>query len=91
MTQLQDWAEQYRSELEKQSSARASQLESLLFVGDYEAIREWLEQWQQEDEAPDSLRYQYRKVRSELRTERYRQRTHQLYGSIVDKITGKGT
>jgi exonuclease III len=68
MTQLQeDWAEQYRSELEKQSSARAAQIESLLFAGDYEAIREWLDQWEQEDKDPDSLRQQYRKVRSQLR------------------------
>ena len=91
MTQLLQWAEQYRSELEKQSSARAAQIESLLTTGDYEAIREWLDQWEQEDKAPDSLHYQYRSARLELRQERYRQRTQQLYGSILDKITGKGT
>ena len=91
MTQLLQWAEQYRSELEKQSSARAAQIESLLTTGDYEAIREWLDQWEQEDKAPDSLRYQYRKARRELRKERYRQRQQQLYVSILDKITGKGT
>ncbi len=51
MTQLSDWASQYRSDLEKQSSARAAQVESLLTVGDYEAIREWLDQWEQEDKA----------------------------------------
>ncbi|HEY9730037.1 MAG TPA: hypothetical protein V6D50_26625 [Chroococcales cyanobacterium] len=91
MTQRQDWAEQYRSELEKQSSARAAQIESLLTAGDYEAIREWLDQWEQEDKDPNSLCYQYRKARRELRQERYRQRQQQLYGSILDTITGKGT
>ena len=91
MTQLQEWAEQYRSELEKQSSARAAQIESLLTAGDYEAIREWLDQWEQEDKAPDSLRYQYRSARLELRQERYRQRQQQLYGEVIDRITGQGT
>ena len=91
MTQHQEWAEQYRSELEKQSSARASQLESLLFAGDYEAIREWIDEWEQEDKKPDSIRQQYRSVRSELLKERYRQHQHQLYGSMLDRITGKGT
>jgi exonuclease III len=92
MTQLQEeWAEQYRRELEKQSSARASQVESLLFAGDYDAIREWIDQWQQEDETPDSLRSRYRKVRSQLRKERHRQHQRQLYGSVIDRITGKST
>ena len=91
MTQLQDWAEQYRSELEKQSSARAAQIESLLTAGDYEAIREWLDQWEQEDKDPDSLRQQYRSVRSQLRKERHRQHQRQLYGSTIVRITGKGT
>lgn len=91
MTQLQEWAEQYRSELEKESSARASQVESLLFAGDFDAIREWIDQWEQEDKNPDSLRQQYRSVRSELREERHRQHQRQLYGSVIDRITGKGT
>ncbi len=91
MTQLQEWADQYQSELEKQSSARASQLESLLFAGDYEAIRELIDEWEEEDKKPDSLRLRYRSVRSELRKERHRQHQHQLYGSVIDKITGKGT
>ena len=91
MTQLLQWADQYRSELEKQSSARASQVESLLIAGDYEAIREWLDEWEAEDKNPDSPRQQYRKVRSELRKERYRQRTQQLYGEVIDRITGKAS
>jgi exonuclease III len=91
MTQLQEWAEQYRSELEKESSARASQLESLLFAGDFDAIREWIDQWQQEDETPDSLRQQYRSVRSELRKERHRQHQRQLYGSVINRITGRAS
>jgi hypothetical protein len=91
MTQLQEWADQYRAEIEKESSARAAQVESLLIAGDYEAVREWLDQWESEDKAPGSLRSRYRETRSELRKERYRQRQHQLYGSVIDRITGKGT
>lgn len=91
MIQLQEWADQYRAELEKQSSARASQIESLLTAGDYEAIREWLCEWEAEDKAPDSLQQRYREARSELRKERCRQRQHQLYGSVINKITGKNT
>jgi ribosomal 50S subunit-associated protein YjgA (DUF615 family) len=91
MTQLSDQADQLRAELEKQSSARAAQVESLLTAGDYEAIREWLDQWESEDKAPGSLRQRYRDARSELRKERYRQRQQQLYGSVIEKITGKAT
>ena len=91
MTQLSEWADQYRAELEKQSSARASQVEALLIAGDYEAIREWLNQWESEDKAPDSLPMRYRAARRELRKERYRQRQQQLYGSMIDKITGKAS
>ena len=91
MTQLSDWADQYRAELEKQSSARACEIESLLNAGDYEAIREWVEQWESEDKQPGSLRFRYREARQELRLERYRQRQHQLYGSVLDRITGKAS
>jgi hypothetical protein len=89
MTTLTDWADQYRSEIEKQSSARAAQIESLLIAGDYDAIRDWLRQWEEEDKDPDSLRQRYRSARSELRKERYRQRQQQLYGSVLTKITGR--
>lgn len=88
--ELSDWVEQYRSELEKECSARAAQIESLLIAGDYEAIREWLTQWEEEDKVSGSLRSRYREARSELRQGRYRQRQRQLYGSVIDKITGKG-
>ncbi len=91
MQELSDWADQYRGELEKECSARAAQVESLLIAGDYEAICEWLNQWQQEDKDPDSIRQRYRETRLELRQERYRQRQRQLYGSVLDKITGRGT
>jgi hypothetical protein len=91
MTELSDWTDQLRAELEKQSSARAAQVESLLTAGDYQAIAEWLQQWQAEDKAPDSLFKRYRDARSELRKERYRQRQQQLYGSVIDKITGKAS
>jgi hypothetical protein len=91
MTQLQEWACQYQAELEKQSSARAAQVESLLTAGDYEAIAEWLQQWQAEDKDSESIYQRYRNARSELRKERYRQRQQQLYGSVIDRITGKST
>lgn len=67
MTQLQDWASQFCAELEKQSSARAAQVESLLFCGDYQAIREWLAQWEAEDAEPESLRVKYRQTIEKLR------------------------
>jgi hypothetical protein len=87
MTLLSDWADQYQSEIEKQASARAAQIESLLIAGDYEATRDWLRQWEEEDKEPDSLRQRYRSARLELRKERYRQRQRQLYGSVLDRIT----
>ncbi len=91
MTQLSDQADQLRAELEKQSSARAAQVESLLTAGNYEAIAEWLSQWQAEDKAPDSLFKRYREARQNLLKERQRQRQQQLYGSVIDRITGKAT
>jgi hypothetical protein len=89
MTLLSDWADQYRSEIEKQASARAAQIESLLTNGDYEAIHDWLRQWEEEDKDPNSLRQRYRSARLQLRKERYRQRQQQLYGSVIDKITSQ--
>ncbi len=90
MTELSDWVDQYRAEIEKQSSARAVQVESLLTAGDYEAICEWLSQWQSEDSSKNSLLNRYREARSQFREERQRQRQKQLYGSVIDKITGRG-
>jgi hypothetical protein len=91
VTQLSERASQYGGEHELQSSARAAQVESLLTAGDYEAIREWLGEWETEDKAPDSLYLRYRSARQELREERYRQRQQRLYGSMLDKITGKAS
>lgn len=91
MTQLSDWASQLKNELEKQTGARAAQVESLLFSGDFDAIREWLEQWESEDKVSDSLRQRYCVARRKLRQERYRQRQQQLYGQVIDKITGKAS
>lgn len=91
LTELSDWADQYRAELEKQSSARAAQVESLLMAGDYPAIAEWLQQWQAEDKDPESIYQRYRNARSSLRKERYRQRSQQLYGSVIDRITDKAS
>jgi hypothetical protein len=89
--ELSDWADQYRGELEKQSSARAAQIESLLTAGDYEAIREWIDQWLAEDSSRSSLLNRYREVRSQFREARQRQRQRQLYGSVIDRITGKAS
>jgi chromosome segregation and condensation protein ScpB len=91
VSQLSEWTSQYRGELEKQSSSRAAQVESLLTAGDYEAIREWLGEWEAEDKAPNSLYQRYRSARLELQQERYRQRQQRLYGSMLDKITGKAS
>ncbi|HEY9672035.1 MAG TPA: hypothetical protein V6D11_11355 [Waterburya sp.] len=91
MTQQKDWASQLKNELEKQTSARAAQVESLLFSGDFDAIRTWLDQWESDDKAPDSLRQRYRSVRSQWRKERYRQRQQQLYGSLIDRMKGKAS
>jgi hypothetical protein len=91
MTQLSEWADQYRAEIEKECSARAAQIESLLIAGDFDAIREWLDQWEAEDKAPDSLRSRYREARSELSKERYRQHQQRLYGSVLNKIAGKAS
>ncbi len=91
LTELSDWVDQYLAELEKQSDARAAQIESLLTAGDYEAIREWLSEWESEDKEPGSLRSRYREASLELRQERYRQRQHQLYGSVINRITGKAS
>ncbi|HEY9634868.1 MAG TPA: hypothetical protein V6D14_15805 [Coleofasciculaceae cyanobacterium] len=90
LTELSDWVDQYRAELEKQSSARAAQVESLLTAGDYEAIREWVSQWQGEDSSRNSLLNRYREARSQFREERYRQRQQQLYGSVINRITDRG-
>ncbi len=91
LTELSDWVDQYRGELEKQSSARAAQVESLLTAGDFDAIREWIDQWESEDSSRNSLLNRYREARSQFREERQRQRQKQLYGEVIDKITGRGT
>ncbi len=86
---ISEQAEQCRDALEKQSASRASQIESLLTAGDYEAIREWIDEWESEDKELNSLHQQYREARSQLRQERYRQRQHQLYGSVIERITSR--
>jgi fructose-bisphosphate aldolase class 1 len=85
MTQESEWVEQYRGELEKQCSARAAQVESLLFVGDFEAIIDWLNQWQQEDERPNSLRKCYRRAVSESRQAAWKARM-KSYGKTLNKL-----
>jgi exonuclease III len=87
MTQLQDWASQFCAELEKQSSARAAQVESLLFCGDYQAIREWLEQWEAEDAEPESLRASYRQTVEKLRRLRQRQINGEASADVLGGTT----
>ncbi len=91
LTELSDWVDQYRGELEKQSDARAAQVESLLTAGDFDAIREWVDQWLAEDSSRNSLLNRYREARSQFREERQRQRQQQLYGSVINRITDRGT
>jgi exonuclease III len=87
MTQIQDWADQFCAELEKQSSARAAQVESLLFTGDYQAIREWLDQWEAEDTEPDSLRVKYRQTVEKLRRLRQRQINGEASADVLGRTT----
>lgn len=91
IAELSEWADQYLAELEKQSDARAAQVESLLTAGDYEAIREWLAQWLAEDSSIHSLLNRYREARSRFRKARQRHRRRQLYGEVIDRITGKAS
>ncbi len=70
MDDLELWVEQYRGELEKQASTRAASLEGLLLAGDYQAIREWLEEWESDDASIDSLFQRYQRALSWLRVQR---------------------
>lgn len=70
MDDLVMWADQYKEELQKQSTNRAHLIESLLFAGDYQAIREWLEEWESEDAASNSLAQQYKRTLSSLKAQR---------------------
>ncbi len=64
---LTEWADQLRAELERQSSARAAQLESLLNAGDYLAIQEFCNEWHSDDSQPNSLWQRYQQTRVLLR------------------------
>ena len=68
MTQLAEWADQYRAEIEKQASARAAQLESLLIVGDYQACREFLDMWESEKYRQTVTRLQMSRLCTENQT-----------------------
>jgi exonuclease III len=70
MTQLEDWLDQYRAELEKNASQRAATIEGLLLVGDYQACRDWLDQWQEEDNSEESPAYKYNQAKTLLRLSR---------------------
>jgi hypothetical protein len=67
---LADWADQYKAELSKQSADRAALLEGLIFASDFDAIIDWLNQWQQEDSAKDSLAQKYRQTLTLLQLSR---------------------
>lgn len=67
---MDDWADQIRAELEKQAANRAATLESLFFSSDYEAIRDWLNEWEMEDSSHDSLVNRYQQFLSLLQMER---------------------
>lgn len=70
MTELFEWLDQYRSDLHKQSAERAALIEGLIFCSDYEAIQDWLKQWESEDAAPDSLAQKYRRTLEQLQSQR---------------------
>jgi exonuclease III len=70
VTQLSDWCDQYRAELEKNASERAATIEGLLIVGDYQACRDWLDQWQEEDNCEESPAYKYNQAKTLLRLSR---------------------
>jgi hypothetical protein len=70
---LADWADQYKAELKKQSADRAAQLEGLIFASDFDAIIDWLNQWQQEDSVPNSLAQKYQQTLTLLRLKQQRQ------------------
>ncbi|HAJ63939.1 MAG TPA: hypothetical protein DCP31_35775 [Cyanobacteria bacterium UBA8543] len=68
----EDWVDQYCIEFEKECSARAAQVESLLFAGDFDAIIDWIKQWQQEDRGYNSQSSRYRRALSEYRQIRFK-------------------
>ncbi|HEY9650930.1 MAG TPA: hypothetical protein V6C95_09720 [Coleofasciculaceae cyanobacterium] len=70
MTQLEEWLDQYRAELEKNASQRAATIEGLLIAGDYQACRDWLDQWQEEDNCEESPAYKYNQAKTLLRLSR---------------------
>jgi hypothetical protein len=67
MTQLEDWLDQYRAELEKNASERAATIEGLLLAGDYQACHDWLSQWQEKDNSEESPAYKYNQAKTLLR------------------------
>lgn len=70
MTQLEEWCDQYRAELEKNTSSRAATIEGLLLAGDYQACHDWLSQWQEEDNSEESPAYKYNQAKTLLRLSR---------------------
>ncbi|HEY9599345.1 MAG TPA: hypothetical protein V6D33_16905 [Cyanophyceae cyanobacterium] len=67
VTQLSDWIDQHRAELEKEVSNRAAVIEGLLLAGDYQACHDWLLQWQEEDNSKESPVYKYNQAKTLLR------------------------
>lgn len=59
---MDDWLDQLRADIEDQATARADTLESLFRTGDFEAIRDWIDEWEKEDQHFNSLRVRYNKA-----------------------------
>lgn len=59
---MDDWLDQLRADIEDQATARVDTLESLFRTGDFEAIRDWIDEWEKEDQHFNSLRVRYSKA-----------------------------
>ncbi len=87
MTELSDWVDQLSAELQKQTFARAAQVESLLRTGDYAAIRELIDEWEVRDATGGSLRKRYQSAVKELGAEKRRFR----YGQIFERLKSRAS
>lgn len=86
MSEQSEWMEQLSAELQKQASERVAKLESLILVGDFDAMLDWVREWEIEDQAKDSLFQRYRQARKQFRLERANQRMAS-YAQTLRKIT----
>lgn len=63
----EDWADQYLHELQTQSEWRSNMLQGLIAAQDYEACREFIDEWEQDDKHPNSLAQKYNRAAGRLR------------------------